>query len=197
MKPIDYVRVIRDSAAPSPLVGEGAEHFTCCSRHVLFLILLLGLLPSRMAHAASEYELKAAFLYNFALYTEWPSSPASVRLCVLGRNPFGESLTPLNHKNIRGASVSVSFITTAAEARTCQVLFIAASAHSKMPSIVTGLGDSPVLTVSEANDYDSKTVMVVLATDNNRVSFDISQTVAQQAGLKLSSQLLKLARQVQ
>ena len=166
------------------------------TNRLFLLLLLLGLLPCRTAHAASEYELKAAFLYNFALYTEWPDSPASVRLCVLGRNPFGESLAPLNRKSIRGAEVSVSFITTATEARTCQVLFVAASAHSKMQSIVAGLGDAPVLTVSESNDFYPEMVMVVLATNNNRVSFDISQKVVQQAGLKLSSQLLKLARQV-
>lgn len=158
---------------------------------------LLALFCAGQAQAAGEYELKAAFLYNFALFTEWPGTPATMKFCVLGHDPFGKAISPLSQKSVHGVTVQVTHIDSAAEARSCQVLFIASSEHPNVPAIFEQLREEPVLTVAESNGFDRKMVMIVMVSANNRVGFDISQSAAQQAGLKLSSQLLKLARQVQ
>lgn len=161
---------------------------------VLLAGLLAGVAPAR---AAGEYELKAAFLYNFAVFTEWPAPPAEVKVCIIGHDPFGSSIFPLNKKTVRGSTVRVRHIASASEARGCQLLFIAASEHGNVSQITGHLRDEPVLTVAEANGYDHREVAIVLVSSNNRIGFEINQRTAQQAGLKLSSQLLKLARQVQ
>lgn len=149
------------------------------------------------AHAAGEYDLKAAFLYNFAVFTEWPDLPTEMKLCVIGHDPFGDSMAPLNQKTVHGATVRVQRISSVEQARSCQVLFIAASEHSNITRIAARLRDDPVLTVTESNGFDHRDVAIVMVTENNRVGFEINQSTAHHAGLKLSSHLLKLARQVQ
>lgn len=146
---------------------------------------------------AAEAVLRAAFLYNFALYTEWPASaPEGVTLCVLGQDSLGPALDALAGKHIAGKPVLVRRVNAVAQARTCQLLFIAPSEHEAMPAIVRALQSLPVLTVSEADSYPSDLPMIVLEPEGNRLAFQVNLTKAKAAGLQLSSKLLRLARTV-
>jgi hypothetical protein len=147
--------------------------------------------------ATGEYELKAAFLYNFAVFTEWPNLTNTLKLCVIGDDPFGNAMQPLAQKTVHGAAIKVQRISHVDEARSCQILFIAASEHGNVPLIASQLRDNPVLTVAESNGFDHRNVAITMVTANNRVGFEINQSLAQQVRLKLSAHLLKLARQVQ
>ncbi|WP_051937986.1 YfiR family protein [Ferriphaselus sp. R-1] len=166
------------------------------TRYAVPLLLLLGLLLPASARAVGEYELKAAFLYNFALYTEWPSQHATLQFCVMGNDPFGDAMQPITRKTVRGATVRSMQVYSVAEARGCQLLFIAASERGNLPYLAEQLREVPVLTVTESNGLAPSPAIIALVSANNRIEFEINQSAAQQVGLKLSSHLLKLARKV-
>ena len=169
--------------------------------NALLLLAVLLALPLRVMPAAAdatvaEYPLKAAFLYNFTLFTEWPDAAGGVKICVLGQDPFGAELDRYAGRETPGGRISVSRVESAQAARNCQVLFIAASEHARMEQIRDQLGEKPPLTVTEANGFDRRTVMIVLVPAGNRVGFEVNLTAARQAGLNLSSKLLRLAKGV-
>lgn len=146
--------------------------------------------------AASEYEIKAAFLYNFALYTEWPTRNDSLTICVLGNDPFGNALDTLASKTIQESRVTVKRVRSAAESKICQVLFIAASEHRSMASIAQELHGLPILTIAEQDGYDARLVMISLGEQQNHIAFKINRAATLHSGLTLSSKLLHLATEV-
>lgn len=154
------------------------------------------LLWQQAALAVPEYELKAAFLYNFALYTEWPTRNNSLNICVLGDDPFGNALDALARKTVQESRVTVKRIISASESKSCQVLFIAASEHHSMNSIAQELHGLPVLTIAEEDGYDARLVMISLGERQNRLAFKINRSAALHSGLTLSSKLLHLATEV-
>ncbi len=103
----------------------------------------------------SEYQIKAAFLYNFAKFTKWPSgtyadASAPLVICVLGKDAFGKALDALAGKRINGRPVAVSRLAGVEEAGRCQVVFISESEEERVPGIVGYLAGRPVLTVCNA-----------------------------------------------
>lgn len=161
------------------------------------LLACLGLAAAPPAGAVTEYELKAAFLYNFASFTEWPPSAApGMVVCVLGQDPFGVVLDGLKGKVVQGLPLEVRRVTTAAEARACRVVFVGTGSGDDPGPLLAALRSSPVLTVAESRDAARRGAMIGLVVDGGRVGFEVNTGVASNAGLTLSSKLLRLARQV-
>jgi len=163
------------------------------------LTLILALFFPILAHAAafSEYELKAAFVYNFASFTDWPSKAApGMSVCVIEQDPFGRALDALEGKAVKGQSLSVRRLSTIAEARTCRVLFISASEVNNLPRLLAAVKDLPVLTVSDMDDAAHQGVIIGLAIEKQRITFEINAAAARNANIVLSSRLLSLARNV-
>src|SRR3989338_3636893 len=166
------------------------------------VVLLLACCALRPAFAddalvADKSAVEAAFLYNFALFTEWPDLPANeFRICVLGSDPVFAALEPVKKKQIKELPVSVTNITSATQAQSCQVLFIGRSAHDSIGNLARQIGNAPVLVVSEENTYDPKNVIIALVAQQGRIAFRINRTSAQASSLTVSSKLLKLAQQV-
>jgi hypothetical protein len=154
------------------------------------------------AQASLEYEVKAAFLLNFAKFVEWPANAfatpnSPLAICVLGKDPFGRALDEVvRGERIDGRVVIVRRILEArVAAKTCQMVFIAAGAKD-VPAILRALGPG-VLTVGEQENFLVDGGVIRFAIDNRRVRFDINRTAAQGAGLTLSSQLLTVARSIE
>lgn len=149
------------------------------------------------AIVADQSAVEAALLYNFALYTEWPELPANeFRICVLGSDPVLAALAPVRKKQIKELPVSVTNISSATGAQSCQVLFVGRSAHASIGDLATQIGNAPVLVVSEANGYDPRNVIIALIVHQGRIAFKINRTAAQSSSLTFSSKLLKLAQHV-
>jgi hypothetical protein len=149
----------------------------------------------------SEYQMKAAYLYNFAKFVEWPPAtfPATnspLVIGVLGEDPFDGSLdSTVQNKKIDGHPLLVRRLKTAAEAKSCQVLFINSAEKKRWPEISAALAGASVLTVSENWDrFTDQGGMIELFMENKRVNFDINNEAAKQAGLKISSKLLQLRK---
>jgi hypothetical protein len=161
-----------------------------------------GVWPSPLAAAAElsrEYLIKAAFLYNFAKFTEWPETAfahanAPLTICVVGRDPFGAALDSLNGKIIKGRTVAIFRLPDTAGAAACQVIFISESERERLATILRSLRGQPVLTVADMPDFARAGGIINLKTNpDERIRFDINVGIAQQAGLRLSSKLLSLA----
>jgi hypothetical protein len=152
--------------------------------------------------AAGEYQVKAAFLYNFAKFVEWPSSSfsdatAPLRICVLGQDPFGEELRDIaNDKTVNGRKLQVSPVADLRAARTCHILFIASSEKAQVKQALEGLRGSDALTVGDTKGFVEQGGMINFVLENDRVRFEVNHKAADQAGLKVSSKLLNVARSV-
>ena len=148
----------------------------------------------------SEYELKAAFLFNFAKFVDWPpnafaSPDASFLVCVLGTDPFGGALDDaLRGKVIAEHPARVSRIKRVADITGCQILFVAASESHLLPEVLAKLRGQCVLVIGETNDFASSGGAIQFTLEDNRVRFFINPDAADRAGLKISSKLLALAK---
>lgn len=160
------------------------------------------LLPLQLsAQPVPEYDLKAAFVYNFALFTEWPSDTAyeggTLNICVNPGSVLRQTLAGLGNKAVKGRRVSVRNLAALDSLRACHVLFIDSSDRERWVQIKKELGGASVLTISDDDEIGRDGSMIALAMDNNRIVFDIDTRAAKQARLVLSSRLLRLARTVQ
>ncbi len=165
-----------------------------------FLTGLPLLFPNAARH--SEYEVKAAYLYNFGRFIEWPQNgaPAQARdfaICVLGQDPFGQALdATVSGEQIDGKNVVPVRIAKADEAGGCRVVFISPSEGRQLKEILAILAKSSILTVSDMPKFVDSGGMVEFVISDQRVRFEINLAAARGVGLTLSSELLKVAANV-
>ena len=167
---------------------------------LLACALLGGLLVVSPVHPGEslEYRVKAAFLYNFARFVEWPPGTYAERfgICVLGENPFGPALQRLTEKRVRSVPIAVRELRSVEEIAHCQVLFVARSQRDELVEVLARLIDKPVLTVSDIDGFSRVGGIIEFYLERNRVRFSVNPHLARRAGLSVSSKLLGLARVV-
>ncbi len=167
----------------------------------LLLVLLAATSGTAEAQAPSQYEIKAAFLINFARYTEWPdesdgtgpSQGQRVEVCVLGRDPFGVVLDELDGREVGTRTVAVRRSTVASELTACHVLFVARSEEGQFAEALGALEHRPILTVGDAAGFMESGGMINFVVRSNKLRFMINMDAVAGAGLDLSSRLLRLA----
>jgi hypothetical protein len=165
-----------------------------------------GLLAVPVARAQglkpTDYEVKAAYLYNFGRFVEWPAKVAtskagSFTICVLGEDPFGRGLdATLVGEMIANQKAVAKRISSPQEAVDCQILFVSSSEANRLSKIIDALDKTAVLTVSDIPQFSQRGGMIQFVLDGNRVRFEVNLTATQHAGLTLSSDLLKVATAV-
>jgi hypothetical protein len=167
---------------------------------LVFALVSAGIVVrAQPAPAATEYQVKAAYLYNFGRFIEWPARPTSPSsddflVCVLGQDPFGDTLDhAIAGANIGTRHVLARRIAKPDETGGCQILFISASEERQLAPIVNAVSKSAVLTVSDIPNFTRRGGMIQFVTEGNRVRFEINLTPADAAGLAVSSDLLKVA----
>lgn len=148
-----------------------------------------------------EYEIKAAYLYNFINYIDWPENafPApggTITIGVVGQSPFGAALEVLNGKQVKGRTVALKQITDIKDLDQCQVVFINSSEKARLPELLGKLKDLRALTVSEIDGFAQQGGIINFISEHNKVRFEINPDAARQLGLNISSELLKLAKVV-
>jgi hypothetical protein len=155
------------------------------------------------AEASLEYRVKAAFLYNFAKFVTWPAqvfpaADAPVVFCLAGEDPFQELLdATTKDRKVEGRSIVVRRLPAEAPLAGCHLVFSSESDGGRVAHILQRAAGAGALTVGEAEEFLPRGGMIRLLVDEGKVRFDISTRSAEQAGLKVSSQLLKLARSVE
>ena len=149
--------------------------------------------------AVPEYALKAAFLYNFALFTTWPERYEKLlRLCVLGRDPFGTALDSLVGKDANGSRISVLRLRNLNEAvRSCQIIFVTdADVDAYIAQTAGATPIKGVLTIAEREGAARAGIMIELISENGKIGFEFNQMNAEKSGVTVSSKLLRLARKI-
>ncbi len=171
------------------------------TRRLNLVMVLMVLAAGRgRGEALDEYQVKAAFLYNFAKFVEWPpgtfqSAADPIAICILGPDPFGGAL----HEAVRGKAVGgrtfrIAVISDARQAAGCQILFIHSSVRKRQPTLLRELAVPGLLTVGEWEDFAAQGGMIHLKLEEGKVRMEINAAAAERAGLRISSKLLHLAR---
>ncbi|HEX9048874.1 MAG TPA: YfiR family protein [Verrucomicrobiae bacterium] len=149
---------------------------------------------------SKEYQIKAAYLYNFAKFVQWPeerfaTGQTPLVIGVFGRNPFGGELQAIarDHK-INGRAIVIKPVATVAEARTVHLLFMSAAESNELAPRLAALDGAGVLTVGESEAFAEDGGMIVFVREADKVRFHINAAAAEHAGLKISAQLLKLSQ---
>ena len=167
------------------------------------LFLLVVALASARPTAAqvTEYDVKAAYLFNFLQFVTWPptafaSAASPLQLCVAGRDSLGTLLRNLTRTEVVGGrGITVTIVQGTDDLQRCHLLFL--SDGTPAAGSLRAVASRPVLTVGESEDFLAAGGMIRFVVSDNRVRFDVSTRPAARAGLTLSSRLLQVARQVQ
>lgn len=175
-------------------------------RWVAAMLVIMGVCPLSWAlwvrqisaEVSLEYKVKAAFLYNFAKFVQWPQTgntprTGPIRLCVVGANPFGALLESLNGRTVKGRKLKIQVTSRPQDALAAQILFIALPDEAERREVLRRVRHHPVLTVSDTEGFCAQGGIINFVIVDNKVRFQVNLAAAARAGLRISSQLLKLA----
>jgi hypothetical protein len=172
----------------------GAARFLC-----LTLAFAAGRKASAQDSQPTEYQIKAAFIYNFAKFVEWPrvafpETNSPLVIGIVGEDPFHGVL----EKTVRGKVVDdhplvVKAFQARTEATNCHILFIGASEKERLPQVLKEVNGNSVLTVSEMEGFNEAGGMIVFVLEGTKIRFKINNAAATSARLRISSKLLSLA----
>lgn len=157
-------------------------------------MLLMTTAATYAAEPVPEHELKVAFLYNFAMFTEWPGKlEGALTLCLYGKERFGAAVGGIDGKSVKNINIKVQRPDSLSQLRGCHMLFIADSELHQLQAILEAVKGAPVLTVTDSKGAGRAGAMINLILVKQRVTFEINAAAAQAAGLNISSKLLRLA----
>ena len=152
------------------------------------------------AWARSEYEVKAAYLYNFIKFIAWPEgsipADAPLNLCVFGEDPFQAILQPMSKLKAQGHVLNIRYPSGRDDIGNCHVLYISPSENKFVEEMLAQAHANNTLTVSDMKDFTRMGGMIGFVTVGNVIRFQINLAVARASGLQISTKLLELAQEV-
>ena len=162
-------------------------------------VVAAGWPASLRAQRSLEYEVKAAFLFNFVQFVEWPGESLRAgepfRICLTAENPFGGVLErTVSGELAAGRPIEIETIAPEAPPSRCQVLFVPRTLAAREPAILRLVGTLPILTVGESARFLDSGGLVNFVVEGGHVRFDINADGAAARGLRISSKLLRVAR---
>jgi YfiR/HmsC-like len=186
-----------------------SEVHNLCSRGIAFrrpnplsallaFVIFSSISVWSQSHRPTEYDVKAAYLYNFGKFVRWPAATVSTdsdfSICVLGSDPFGATLDKIvAGELVDGRKLAIVRIENASAARNCRILFVGRSEQGRAASILSSLAHSPVLTVSDMPGFTDRGGIIEFVMQGDKVRFQVNLAAAERAGLNMSSELLKVA----
>ena len=198
MKMNRHLEIIQAQTRPTRL----RAHFILAFLTLLLSIHFVTTPEAQAQEALSEYQVKAAYLFNFLKFVEYPSESfadplAPLVIGVVGNDPFGSALPQVViGKTVQGRDLVIRVYRAGEDLRGAHLLFISASERKRIPMILSSLHGSSVLTVSDAVGFLDAGGMIQFLKENDRVRFAINVDATNQAKLKMSSKLLSLAKVV-
>ena len=184
----------------SPALHNPCKTAGSRTRMSAVILVLALLLPASLNGQVDEYRLKAAFLFNFAKFVEWPrqtfKSPSDpIVICILGRNPFGSILgETIGGKSAGGRTFAVRQLSESQGVAGCTILFVSASAAQRFRD--RSRENSGILTVGETPAFAACGGIIAFKLEHGTIQFQINTTAAERAQLQISSKLLSLAEVV-
>ena len=173
----------------------------------LLLLLVCGGGPARgellspPGDRQAEYAVKAAFLFNFIKFVDWPDGRfppegEPIQVCILGRDPFGDILDSIEERTAQNRPLRLTRDPTSEDLDRCHVLFISSSEEFRLAQILKDLEARGILTVGDMADFARRGGVIGFALRNNRVGLDVNLDAAERAQLKISAKVLELAQVV-
>lgn len=167
----------------------------------LCLLIFLGVAsPLRAEEPTQEYQLKLAFMVNFARFITWPEEAFALEpqlsLCVLGKNPFGTGLNGVGGKKIGERSLKVQHLESLGKDLQCHILFINQPEAGNFTSLHLALDRQPVVTVSDSPGFATAGGGIEFVLKDEKLSFIINNSAMKDRGIQASSSLLNLASSV-
>ena len=189
---------------------------------VLILVLLAGAIAPRSragSEPSQEYKVKAAFLYNFLKFVDWPKEAMPdgnepITIGIIGKDPFGQAFEPVKDKDAKDKKVVVKRFKSIADlkklgesgkdeldrqieaVKKCHLLFVCSSEKEYLKDIVNAVKNRPVLTVGDTEEFLQSGGIISFVMEDQKVRFEVNLTAAEHAKLKIRSQLLRLAKRV-
>jgi hypothetical protein len=159
---------------------------------------------------SKEYQIKAAFLYNFIKFVDWPNEKPSdektITIGIIGKTPFGKAFEPLKDKKTKDKKVIIRQFKSLEESklpskqieaiRKCHVLFVCSSEKQQLRKIINLVKDHSVLTVGDTNGFLESGGIINFVIEDHKVYFEVNNNTAKQAKLNIRSKLLRLAKKV-
>lgn len=168
----------------------------------IVVLVVVGSTQPVSAQGAEEYKVKAAFLYNFAKFVEWPGEALSdegspIVIGIVGADPFGSALDrTIKGQTAQGRPLAVRRLKSGQDLKGCHILFISASETRRIPQILDGIRGSSILTVSEVEQFAHIGGIINFFIEQNKLRLEINVDTAGRARLKISSKLLSVAKVV-
>lgn len=173
-----------------------------CSARILALvagIILCG--PVAFAQDSSlqiEKKVKAGLIYNFLKYTDWPDDAAlgnrTIRLCLLGGNPFDGALNPLEGRTAQNRPIDIANIDHIEDGKSCHLLFIHRNLRKSLPDYLTQMDAHPVLLISDMQDFTKMGGMVEFATEDGYINIHVNKDALKKSRVVIQDRLLKLSK---
>lgn len=165
--------------------------------YFFFVLISLPFTQTAIAEPLPEYAMKAAFVYNFTLFTQWPTLPNNtLSICTLESDTLNYELEKFKKYQPNGATLTIKKITNLEKIKDCQALFISEQDKHRFSVILSLLENTPVLTITDVPELANKGVVISIKTENKHLVFQIDSAAAKKANLHLSSKLLSLAKSV-
>ncbi len=153
--------------------------------------------PAYALNEAEGYKVKAAFIYNFINFVEWPAEPnagPNLLFYIIGSDPFGESLAMIKDRAVGGRKIIVKNVNCVKHLKNCDVLFIPGSQKGRLEQILDALKGAHVLTIGDTDGFAARGVIINMFLYEGKIRFEVNLEAARRAGLRIDSRLLKLAR---
>ena len=174
------------------------------SRNIILLTVSLTFLLFLSASSIAgsdldrEHQVKAAYIYNFFSYVEWPDQAfnkeeETLSICIIGNDPFGEVFDRVEGRYAKRKRLVIRRVSSVEDIQGCHILFVSTSEIKHLASILSSLKKRSILTVSDIEGFTAKGGIIEFFKKGNNIRFKINIRALDQAGLKISSKLLELA----
>jgi len=162
--------------------------------------LLIAMLPVSSEEPSRGQKIKAAYIFNFLRFVQWPAyvlpEGGKLNICVLGPDKFGGALQALEGRQVKGRAITVSFHSEFDQIESCHLLFVSALSKDGLPKVLAAARPLNILSVSDVDDFSSLGGMIQFVSWRNKLRFEINLGAAEKSDLKISSELLRLAKTV-
>lgn len=165
---------------------------------MFFYIMTTGGVFADHPESSSEDNIKAAYLFNFAKFVEWPpgtfqSDTEPIHVCVMGDDSLADTLEALENKTVGGRRLVVEHEQKPLGIHDCHIVYVGDSLKKKLPDILNSIRHKPVLTVSGMEDFAMNGGMIGFVRKGKFIRFEVNLKGVRNSGLTISSRLLKLA----
>ena len=167
-------------------------------RKLIIVLITLQLLTVSSIAGENEYQIKAAMLYNFAKFVDWPTeafgSDGRITFCLVGKSALNSHIQPMQGKLIKGRPLFVRQIARPEDIAGCQLLFVPQSEHTRIPAFLQHANMYSILTIGDQEHFAASGGMIGFYEEDNKIRFEINLETIQKRRLQVSSHLLNLAR---